>query len=124
MGIVAVTVIFLTLRHQKKQAGREEEAARATTPVQPFSPPPPDMTQGTEGSHKMVTSPSPMAPEPSPMSRNFSHAPHDSQVAQYESAHQYQNFLYPQMDPVQASDAAIQRKRMSELPGESRVELP
>lgn len=125
MGIVAVAVIYLALQHQKKQEAREEEAAVTTIPPHSFSsPPPPDMTQATDVSHKMVTSPSPMAPEPSPVSGNFSQAPSDSQVAQYESAHQYQNFLYPQVDPAQASDAAIQRKRISELPGESRVELP
>jgi hypothetical protein len=112
MGVVAVAVIFLALRHQKKQAAKQEEAGRPTDPAHPFSSAAPDTTQATGASHKMVASPSPMASEPSPTNAN------------YESAHQYQNFLYPQMDPVQASDAAIQRKRMSELAGESKVELP
>lgn len=123
VGLVIVAVVFLVLRSRKQQAAKREENGTGNEAA-PLSP---DMGTAAVASHKMAAEPITKVEETvTPLSGTTAQGTHASpDGTQYESAQRYENLLYPAAgSSIQASDADIQMKRLSELGDNKSAELP
>jgi hypothetical protein len=123
VGLVIVAVVFLVLRSRKQQAAKREENGTGNEAA-PHSP---DMETAAVASHKMAAEPITEVEETAtPLSATTAQGTHGTpDGTQYESAQRYENLLYPAAgSSIQASDADVQNKRLSELADDKTAELP